>query len=92
MKNSPDKLIPIEERNWMTPAEAAEKWGVSTTTVYNYIANGEITSRRIYHEENKSKTLIAIPKTETKPFTTWGTKSIRIRREEKLKKVKELKF
>ena len=92
MKNSPDKLIPIEERNWMTPAEAAEKWGVSTTTVYNYVANGEITSRRIYHEENKSKTLIAIPKTETKPFTTWGTKSIRIRREEKLKKVKELKF
>lgn len=92
MKNSPDKLIPIEERNWMTPAEAAEKWGVSTTTVYNYIANGEITSRRIYHEENKSKTLIAIPKTETKPFTTWGTRTIRIRREEKLKKVKELKF
>ena len=92
MRNSPDKLIPKEERNWMTPAEAAEKWGVSTTTVYNYIANGEITSRRIYHEENKSKTLIAIPKTETKPFTTWGTKSIRIRREEKLKKVKELKF
>ena len=92
MKNSPDKLIPIEERNWMTPAEAAEKWGVSTTTVYNYVANGEITSRRIYHEENKSKTLIAIPKTEAKPFTTWGTRSIRIRREEKLKKVKELKF
>ena len=92
MRNNPDKLIPIEERNWMTPAEAAEKWGVSTTTVYNYIANGEITSRRIYHEENRSKTLIAIPKTETKPFTTWGTKTVRIRREEKLKKVKELKF
>lgn len=92
MKKTPDKLIPIEERNWMTPAEAAEKWGVSTTTVYNYIANGEITSRRIYHEENKSKTLIAIPKTEAKPFTTWGTRSIRICREEKLKKVKELKF
>ena len=92
MRNNPDKLIPIEERNWMTPAEAAKKWGVSTTTVYNYVANGEITSRRIYHEGNKSKTLIAIPKTEAKPFTTWGTKSIRIRREEKLKKVKELKF
>lgn len=92
MRNNPDKLIPIEERNWMTPAEAAEKWGVSTTTVYNYVANGEITSRRIYHEEDKSKTLIAIPKTEMKPFTTWGTKSIRIKREEKLKKVKELKF
>ena len=92
MRNSPDKLIPIEERNWMTPAEAAEKWGVSTTTIYNYVANGEITSRRIYHEEDKSKALIAIPKTETKPFTTWGTKSIRIKREEKLKKVKELKF
>ena len=92
MRNNPDKLIPIEERNWMTPAEAAEKWGISTTTVYNYIANGKITSRRIYHEEDKSKTLIAIPKTETKPFTTWGTKTVRIRREEKLKKVKELKF
>jgi len=92
MKNSPDKYIPIEERNWMTPKEAADKWGISTTAVYNYIAEGKITSRRIYHEEDKSKTLIAIPKTETKPFTTCGTKTIRIKREEKLKKVRELKF
>lgn len=92
MKQTPDKLIPMEERNWMTPAEAAEKWGISVTTVYNYIATGKITSRRIYHEEDRSKTLIAIPKTEMKPFTTWGTRSIRIKREEKLKKVKELRF
>lgn len=92
MKKNPDKLIPIEERNWMTPKEAAEKWGISITAIYHYIARGKITSRRIYHDEDRSKTLIAIPKTEMKPFTTWGTKSIRIRREEKLKKVKELKF
>lgn len=86
--------VPIEERNWVTPKEAAKIWGISLSTVYIALENGMLRAKRLFHIQDKKWALWAIEKGQPAP-SLQGI-SISHGFEKKMKKraesLKQLKF
>lgn len=84
--------VPIEERNWITPKEAAKIWGISLSTVYIALENGMLRARRLLHIQDKKGSLWAIEKGQPAPSLRGMSISHNFNMKKRAESLKQLKF